>query len=68
MGFAGNDNNIEYCQSHLLTTMLMLENVCKMMPRLVFQPPEMLKRMVPFNSSFKSNTKRQVIHSYHQLS
>nr|XP_043892628.1 voltage-dependent P/Q-type calcium channel subunit alpha-1A-like [Solea senegalensis] len=27
-------------------------------------PPEMLKRMVPFNSSFKSKNKRQVIHTY----
>lgn len=27
----------------------------------------MLKRMVPFNTSFKSNTKQQVIHNYHHL-
>lgn len=34
---------------------------------LMSQPPEMLKRMVPFNTSFKSNSKRQVIHSYHRF-
>uniref|UniRef100_A0A3Q3EAN3 Harmonin n=1 Tax=Labrus bergylta TaxID=56723 RepID=A0A3Q3EAN3_9LABR len=29
-------------------------------------PPEMLKRMVPFNSSFKSNTKRQGFQKYEE--
>lgn len=48
--------------------LLCLYKLLKLLPCLVFQPPEMLKRMVPFNSSFKSNTKRQVIHTYHHLS
>nr|XP_029134689.1 harmonin isoform X2 [Labrus bergylta] len=30
------------------------------------EPPEMLKRMVPFNSSFKSNTKRQGFQKYEE--
>ncbi|CDQ87526.1 unnamed protein product [Oncorhynchus mykiss] len=30
-------------------------------------PPEMLKRMVTYNNSFRSNNKRQVIHTHHHL-
>lgn len=40
---------------------------CMWWHSLIFQPAEMLKRMVPFNSSFKSNSKRQVMRTSYFL-
>lgn len=48
-----------------LSVVVSISSECLLVP--VLQPPEMLKRMVTYNTSFRSNNKRQVIHTHHHL-